>query len=64
MANRRRKLSPATNLSRASGLQLERVGEWIFAFKSQRIISHCEVGNVVDDVIKLLEYAKSFPQNM
>jgi hypothetical protein len=55
--------SPATDLSRASGLRLERVGEWIFAFEAQRIISHNKIDTMVDDVIKLLEYAKGLPQS-
>jgi hypothetical protein len=55
--------TPETNLSRASGLQLERVGEWIFAFEVRRVVSRSEVGGVVDDIINLLEYAKRFPQN-
>jgi hypothetical protein len=55
--------TPDTNLSRASELQLERVGEWIFAFEARRIVSRSKIDNVVDDIIKLLEYAKGFPQN-
>jgi hypothetical protein len=54
---------PNTNLSRASGLQLERVGEWIFAFEARRIVSRSKIDKVVDDIINLLEYAKGFPQN-
>jgi hypothetical protein len=54
---------PDTNLSRASGLQLERVGEWIFAFEARRIVSRSKIDSVVDDIINLLEYAKGFPQN-
>jgi hypothetical protein len=55
--------TPDTNLSRASGLQLERVGGWIFAFEARRIISRSKIDNVVDDIINLLEYAKGFPQS-
>jgi len=55
--------TPTTSLSRASGLQLERVGDWIFAFEAQRKISSDEIDGLVDDVVKLLEYAKEFPQN-
>ncbi len=55
--------TPDTNLSRASGLQLERVGEWIFAFEARRIVSRGKIEKVVDDIINLLEYAKGFPQN-
>ena len=55
--------TPDTNLSRASGLQLERVGEWIFAFEARRIVSRSKIDKVVDDIINLLEYAKGFPQN-
>ena len=54
---------PDTNLSRASRLQLERVGEWIFAFEAQRIVSRGKIEDVVLDIINLLEYAKDFPQN-
>ena len=54
---------PETNLSRASGLQLERVGEWIFAFETRRIVSYGTIHKVVDDVVNLREYAKGFPQN-
>jgi hypothetical protein len=55
--------TPDTNLSRASGLQLERVGEWIFAFEPRRVVSRSKIDAVVDDIIKLLEHAKGFPQN-
>jgi len=55
--------TPDTNLSRVSGLQLERVGEWIFAFEARRIVSRSNIDHVVDDIINLLEYAKGFPQN-
>jgi hypothetical protein len=48
--------NPDTNLSRASGLQLERVGEWIFAFEARRIVGRSKI----DDIINLLEYAKGF----
>ena len=54
---------PDTNLSRASGLQLERVDEWIFAFEARRIVSPSTIQKVVDDIVNLLEYAKGFPQN-
>ena len=55
--------TPDTNLSRASGLQLERVAEWIFAFEARRIVNRSKIDFVVDDIINLLEYAKGFPQN-
>jgi hypothetical protein len=55
---------PNTNLSRTSGLRLERIGAWIFAFETRRIIIRSEIGNVVEDIINLLEYAKAFPQNI
>jgi hypothetical protein len=35
--------------------------EWIFAFETRRIVSRSK-DNVVDDIVKLLEYAKGFPQ--
>ena len=56
--------TPDTNLSRASGLQMERVGEWIFAFEARRIVSCNSIGNVVNDIVNLLDYSKAFPQNM
>lgn len=56
--------TPTTNLSRASGLRLERVGDWIFAFEPERRISPDKIEELVDDVLKLLEYAKAFPQNV
>jgi hypothetical protein len=55
--------TPDTNLSRASGLQLERVGEWIFAFETRRLVSYSKIDGVVDDIVNLLEFAKGFPQN-
>lgn len=55
--------TPDTNLSRASGLQLERVGEWIFAFEARRLVSRTKMVSVIDEVINLLEYAKGFSQN-
>ena len=36
--------------------------EWIFAFENRRIVSRSKIDNVVDDIVKLLEYAKGFPQ--
>jgi len=56
--------TPTTSLSRASGLQLERVGDWIFAFEPERKIRHDKIDSLIDDVLKLLEYAKAFPQNV
>jgi len=38
------------------------LGEWIFAFETRRILSRSKIDNVVDDTVKLLEYAKVFPQ--
>jgi hypothetical protein len=35
--------------------------EWIFAFETRRI-SRSKIDNVVDDIVKLLEYAEGFPQ--
>ena len=55
--------TPDTNLSRASGLQMERVDEWIFAFEVRRVVSRSKIAEVVDEIINLLEYAKGFPQN-
>jgi hypothetical protein len=55
---------PTTSLSRASGLQLERVGDWIFAFEPERRIRTDKIDTLVDDVLKLLGYAKVFPQNV
>lgn len=56
--------APTTSLSRASGLLLERAGEWIFAFEPERNITPDKIDSVLDDVLKLLEYAKAFPQNL
>jgi hypothetical protein len=39
------------------------LAEWIFAFETRRIVSRNKIDNVVDDIVKLLEYAKSFLQN-
>jgi len=36
--------------------------EWIFAFETRRTVSRSKIANVVDDIVKLLEYAKGFPQ--
>jgi hypothetical protein len=36
--------------------------EWIFAFETRRIVSRRRIDNVVDDIVKLLEYPKGFPQ--
>ena len=55
---------PDTNLSRASELRLERVGGWIFVLGPQRVVSRDKIDDVVDEIIKLLEYAKDFPQNV
>ena len=56
--------TPTTSLSRASGLQVERVRDWIFAFESGRRVGPDKIDSLVDDVLKLLEYAKGFPQNL
>jgi len=36
--------------------------EWIFAFENRRIVSRSKIDSVVDNIVKLLEYAKGFPQ--
>jgi len=36
--------------------------EWIFAFETRRIVSLSKIDNVVDNIVKLLEYVKGFPQ--
>jgi hypothetical protein len=36
--------------------------EWIFAFENRHIVSRSKIHKVVDDIVKLLEYAKGFPQ--
>jgi hypothetical protein len=56
--------TPTTSLSRTSGLQMERVGEWIFAFEPEKRVDFDKVDSLVDDALKLLEYAKTFPQNL
>src|SRR5581483_402142 len=39
---------PVTWLSRSSGVHLEKVGEWIFAFEVRRILDRREVSSFVD----------------
>jgi hypothetical protein len=56
--------TPCTSLSRTSGLQLERIDEWVFAFEPERRVDSDGIDGLVDDVLKLLEYAKAFPQNL
>ena len=36
--------------------------EWVFAIETRRIVNLSKIDNVVDDILKLLEYAKSVPQ--
>jgi hypothetical protein len=55
--------TPTTWLSRGSGLQLERVGDWILGFEKDRSVSSDKCAGLVSDVLNLLEYAKEFPQN-
>jgi hypothetical protein len=33
-----------------------------FAVETQRIVSRGQIDSVVDNIVKLLEYAKGFPQ--
>jgi len=40
------------------------VGEWIFAFEPERRADSDEIDGLIDDVLKLLEYPKAFPQNL
>lgn len=54
---------PTTWLSRSSGLRLERVGEWIFVFQREVYLDPEKVESAVEDAIKLIEYAREFPQN-
>jgi hypothetical protein len=54
---------PGTSLSATSGIQLERVGQWVLAFELGREIRHDQIEAFMDDVLKLLEYARGFPQN-
>lgn len=56
--------TPTTSLSRASGLQLERAGDWIFAFEPERSVTPHQIDSIVDDVLRLLEYPKVFPQKL
>ena len=56
-------LNPITNLSRASGIELERLGAWILAFQPGRWHSASDPEHFLDEVQELLEYAKAFPQN-
>jgi len=39
------------------------LAEWIFAFETRRIVSRSKIDNVVDDIVKLPEYAKGFRKN-
>jgi hypothetical protein len=34
----------------------------MFAFETRRIVSRSKIDNVVDDIVKLREYPKGFPQ--
>jgi hypothetical protein len=54
---------PATSLSATSGIHLERVGEWVLAFEPGQEIKYDRIEAFMDDVLKLLEYAKEFPPN-
>ena len=36
--------------------------EWIFGVETRRILTRSKIDNVVDDIVKLLEYAKGFPR--
>jgi hypothetical protein len=36
--------------------------EWIFGVETRRIVTRSKIDNVVDDIVKLLEYAKGFPR--
>jgi hypothetical protein len=51
---------PGTSLSATSGIQLERVGQWVLAFELGREIRRDRIEAFMDDVLKLLEYAKEF----
>jgi hypothetical protein len=55
---------PGTSLSTTSGIQLERVGQWVLAFELGREIRYDQIDAFMDDVLKLLEYASEFPQNV
>ena len=55
---------PTTDLCRASGIQFERVGEWVIAFERGSAIRPERIGQFIEDILKLLEYAKGFPQNV
>jgi hypothetical protein len=55
---------PTTWLSRSSGLQLQRVGELVFAFQPEHRVASNRFDALVADVLNLPEYAKGFPQNV
>ena len=55
---------PNTWLSRGSGLQLERVGEWILVFELGRKVGFDKFDSLLSDVLNLFEYAKGFPRNV
>ena len=54
---------PDTNLSHASGLRLERVDEWVFAFEPRRMVYRDRIQDFVNDIINLFEYAKDCHQS-
>jgi hypothetical protein len=54
---------PATWLSRSSGLQLERVGDWVFAHEPDRSVETESIPSFLKDVLELISYATEFPQN-
>jgi hypothetical protein len=55
---------PRTHLSRASGLTLERIGEWVFGSELRPLIGSAKTEELVGELLSLLEYAKDFPQNI
>lgn len=57
-------INPQTWLSRSSGLQLERVGAWVFAYQPGHRVEAGDRERAVADVASLVEYATSFPQNI
>jgi hypothetical protein len=55
-------LSLTTNLSSASGLRFERVGEWVLVFQPHRRVEAIKRNDFVRDCFSLLEYSRDVHQ--
>jgi|SRR5581483_369904 len=56
-------IDPGTSLSWSSGLQLERVGDWVFVSEEGRPRDLDQLDVLVDDAFNLIGYANGFAQN-